>query len=76
MRILEERIVRTNQWIAALLMSSVLYRKIQAIDGVGPTTATAMVAVIGAAKKFKNGRFLFAWLAQLFDRNHSFVHRI
>lgn len=36
MRILEERIARTNQWIASFMKNSVLCQKIQAIDGVGP----------------------------------------
>lgn len=36
MRVLEERIARTNQWIAAFTKHSVLCQKIQAIDGVGP----------------------------------------
>jgi len=43
MRILEELIVRTNQWIAAFVKNSVLCQKIQVIGGVGPITATATV---------------------------------
>lgn len=47
--VLEERIARTNQWIAAFMKNSVLCQKIQAIDGVGPITATAMVAAVDDA---------------------------
>jgi transposase len=33
------------------------------LKGVGPTTACALVASIGNAHDFKNGRQLAAWLA-------------
>jgi transposase len=33
------------------------------LKGVGPTTASALVASIGNATDFKNGRQLAAWLA-------------
>jgi len=62
MRILEERIARINQWIAAFVKNSVLCQKIQVIGGVGPITATATVAAVGEAKEFKNGCHLSAWL--------------
>ncbi len=70
LRVLEERIARTNQWIAAFTKNSALCQKIQAIDGVGPITATAMVAAVGDAKEFKNGRHLSAWLG-LVPRQYS-----
>jgi len=70
LRVLEERIARTNQWIAAFMKNSALCQKIQAIDGVGPITATAMVAAVGDAKEFKNGRHLSAWLG-LVPRQYS-----
>lgn len=41
---------------------SALCKKISAIDGIGPITATAMVAAVGEAREFKNGRHLSAWL--------------
>ncbi|NYE64242.1 transposase [Duganella sp. 1224] len=47
LRTLEERIARTNQWITSFLKSSALCKKIEAIDGVGPITATAIVAAVG-----------------------------
>jgi transposase len=70
LRILEERIARTNQWITSFLKSSALCKKIEAIDGVGPITATAIVAAVGDAKEFKNGRHLSAWLG-LVPRQYS-----
>ena len=45
-------------------------RRLEAIPGVGPLTATAMVASIGDAKNFDNGRQLAAWLG-LVPRQHS-----
>jgi transposase len=37
-------------------------QRLAAIAGVGPITATAMVASIGDARNFSNGRQLAAWL--------------
>lgn len=37
-------------------------RKLTAIPGIGPLTASALVAAIGDAKAFENGRQLAAWL--------------
>jgi len=37
-------------------------RRLQAIPGVGPLTASALVASIGDARMFKNGRQLAAWV--------------
>jgi len=45
-------------------------RKLAEIPGIGPITATALVASIGDAKSFKNGRQLAAWLG-LVPRQHS-----
>jgi transposase len=45
-------------------------RKLAAIPGIGPITATALVGAIGDAKCFKNGRQLAAWLG-LVPKQHS-----
>ena len=45
-------------------------RKLAAIPGVGPLTASALIASVGDAKSFKNGRQLAAWLG-LVPRQHS-----
>jgi transposase len=44
--------------------------KLAQIPGIGPITASALVASIGDAKSFKNGRQLAAWLG-LVPRQHS-----
>ena len=33
-----------------------------AVEGVGPLTATALVAAVGDARQFRHGRELSAWL--------------
>ena len=37
-------------------------RRLEAVPGIGPLTASALVASIGDARNFKNGRQLSAWL--------------
>ncbi|EPJ53493.1 MAG: transposase IS116/IS110/IS902 family protein [Osedax symbiont Rs2] len=32
------------------------------LEGIGPLTATALVAIVRGAKQFKNGRQFAAWL--------------
>ena len=50
--------------------SSEMSRKLAEIPGIGPITATALVASIGDAKNFVSGRQLAAWLG-LVPRQHS-----
>lgn len=45
-------------------------RRLAEIPGIGPITATALVASVGDAKNFANGRQLAAWLG-LVPRQHS-----
>ena len=45
-------------------------RKLAEIPGIGPITATSLVASIGDARSFRNGRQLAAWLG-LVPRQHS-----
>jgi transposase len=45
-------------------------RKLAGIPGIGPITASALVASIGDASSFKNGRQLAAWIG-LVPRQHS-----
>ena len=39
-----------------------LSHKLEAVPGIGPLTASALVATVGDAKNFKNGRQMAAWL--------------
>lgn len=45
-------------------------RKLERIPGIGPITASALVASVGNAREFANGRQLAAWLG-LVPRQHS-----
>lgn len=45
-------------------------KKLAKIPGVGPITASALVASVGDARSFKNGRQLAAWLG-IVPRQHS-----
>jgi len=45
-------------------------RKLEKIPGIGPITASALIAAIGDAKNFANGRQLAAWLG-LVPKQHS-----
>jgi transposase len=46
-------------------------QRLQRIPGIGPLTASALVASIGDAKTFKNGRQLAAWLGLVPRQNSS-----
>jgi transposase len=56
--------------IQAWHRANALSRKLEQIPGIGPITASALVASIGDAKNFANGRQLAAWLG-LVPRQHS-----
>jgi len=45
-------------------------RKLAEVPGLGPITASAIVATVGDAREFKNGRQLAAWLG-LVPKQHS-----
>lgn len=47
-----------------------LSQKLARIPGIGPITATAMIATVGDARQFENGRQLAAWLG-IVPKQHS-----
>ena len=51
--------------------SNAASRKLAEIPGIGPITASALVASIGDAKSFENGRQLAAWLGIVPRQNSS-----
>jgi len=69
-RILDEDILAYDRRIEALVRASALMQRIVKVCGVGPITASAIVASVGDAKLFKNGRQFAAWLG-LVPRQYS-----
>jgi transposase len=63
-------VAEMDQQIQQWHRTSEASQRLAAIAGIGPITATAMVASIGDARSFRNGRQLAAWLG-LVPRQHS-----
>jgi transposase len=62
LRELDQRIARFDAQIHAIFKASEACQRIAKLEGVGPMTATAIVAAVGDGKDFKNGRHFAAWL--------------
>ena len=67
---LDDRIRYFDREIEVVFRNSSACQRIAAIPGVGPKTATAIVAAAGNGAEFKNGRHFAAWLG-LVPRQHS-----
>lgn len=59
---LDRRLAVYNRRIKNLFRSNEMCQRIGQIEGIGPITATALVAAIGDKSCFKNGRQFAAWL--------------
>ena len=70
MRQLDKRIAEYDQRIKQIARSDVHVKRIMQLEGIGPITATALVATVGDAKTFNSGRQFAAWLG-LTPRQHS-----
>ena len=57
-----ERIARAEKAIVAAARADARARRLMTVPGVGPITASAIVATLGDAKRFRNGRHFAAWL--------------
>lgn len=64
------RVRSFDQRIEAIFRSNAACRRIARICGVGPKTATAVMAAVGDGREFSNGRHLAAWMG-LVPRQHS-----
>jgi transposase len=69
-RLLDERIGQYERHIQAHVQHSELAQRAQTQSGVGPISASAIAATIGAGREFSNGRQFAAWLG-LVPRQHS-----
>ncbi|MEY8712281.1 IS110 family transposase [Mangrovibacter phragmitis] len=67
---LGRRITFFDKEIEAIFRQSEPCQRIAKIKGIGPKTATAVVAAIGKGSEFKNGRHFAAWLG-LVPRQYS-----
>lgn len=61
-RDLDRRIACFDKKIEHVFRTSEACQRIAKIKGVGPKTATAVVAAVGDGSEFKNGRHLAAWV--------------
>ena len=59
---LDAQVTQYDQRIKRLCEHNPVCQRIGKVAGVGPMTATAVVAAVGDANNFKNGRQLAAWL--------------
>jgi transposase len=67
---LDERVEVMDKKIKLLVISHSEAKRLLAIPGIGPITATAIISAIGNDKQFKRGRDFAAWLG-LTPRQHS-----
>ncbi len=70
LRLFEERLRRYDLRITGLARADERAIRLMAVEGIGPLTATAMIAAVGDARQFHSGRELSAWLG-LVPRQHS-----
>jgi len=69
-RELDRQVADLERQIKVCHRESPASRRLEAIPGIGPLSASALAASIGDAKAFRNGRQLAAWLG-LVPRQHS-----
>lgn len=58
----DQLIAAKDRLIRELMQSNEDYHRICEVPGVGPIVASAVIAAVGNAKQFKNGRNLAAWI--------------
>ena len=70
LRAVDERVAAYDHRVVQLARQTEPAQRLMQVPGVGPVTATALVATVGNAHAFRNGRQLAAWLG-LVPRQHS-----
>lgn len=71
---LDQKIKRYEERIQLIFKENPVCQRLAQVEGVGPLIATALVAAVGNAQHFKNGRQMAAWLG-LVPRQHSSGNR-
>jgi transposase len=67
---LEKRLAYYTAKLEAISAAQPVCQRLETIPGIGPLTATALVAAVSETSAFKNGRQFAAWLG-LVPRQHS-----
>ena len=70
LKALEQQLAQLEAQIKAWHRENDASRRLEQVPGIGPLTASALVASIGEARSFDNGRQVAAWLG-LVPRQHS-----
>lgn len=70
-RQLRERLAECDRHIAAQARADARCVRVQQLTGIGPLTADAVVATLGDAREFKNGREMAAWLGLVPSQSSS-----
>ena len=71
LRALKAKILEFDRRIIAWHRSSVTSKRLDAIPGVGPALATALVASVADARAFRSGRDFSAWVGLVPKQNSS-----
>ena len=58
LQLLDERVAELDREIAAIVREDEALRRIEQVRGIGPLTASALVAMVGDGRQFENGRQL------------------
>src|SRR4029450_5745842 len=59
---LDERIAHADRMVQRVFTENAQCHKPARVEGIGPVIATALVAAVGNANEFADGRHLAAWL--------------
>jgi transposase len=70
LRHLEGRLADVNREIEAIASASDTARRLMTVPGIGPLTATALLAAAGSGRQFRKARDMAAWLG-LVPREYS-----
>ncbi len=70
LKVLQQQVDEIEAQIKAWHRASEASQRLEKVPGIGPLTATALVASVGDAKNFDNGRQFSAWLGVV-PRQHS-----
>ena len=71
----DDQLVNYDADLKQIAETNSLCKEIMKIDGIGPITSSAIVATVGNANIFKNGREMSAWLG-LVPKQHSSGNKI